>query len=517
VNVSLFAPLKNEFAELAGNREVSAATVVPARHRSGHDDAVTDFRVRVDGSITFSNGGSIRVEDFRLDIPSQDVSTDEIGRLLVSSLGLLMADEVDLTKVEVIEERHKGTRGGPGEQTRAALAGSRRLVELSHPITAGMVTLPGLPGPEITPHLTREASKATYAEGTTFEIGRISLVANTGTYVDAPHHRFASGTDLAGLPLERLADLPAVVVHLDGAGSRGISADALAAYDVAGKAVLLHTGDDARFGTPEYVVEAHFLTREGAVWLVARGAILVGIDAANVDDMTDGTRPAHTTLLDAGIPIVEHLTGLEELPAHGARFTAAAPMVAGLGTFPVRAHAVVPLERPGDTAYETERCWVRNWRPEDAERVLEIYSRWEVAKWLGSEPKLMQDLEEARRLVERWDELNDEDEIAGRWAVERKSDGVVLGTVILMPLPDGDGEFEVGWHFHPDAWGGGFASETARGAVAWGFEHGLREIWAVVRPGNDASTAVCRRIGMTPLGLTTKYYDAELELFRVAP
>ena len=155
-----------------------------------------------------------------------------------------------------------------------------------------MVTLPGLPGPEISLHLTREASKATYAEGTTFEIGRISMVANTGTYVDAPLHRFAEGDDLAGLPLEKLADLEAVVVRVAGSDVRAIDVETLLAHDVRGKAVLLHTGDAARFGTPEYVVDPSCLTRAGADWLVAQGAALVGIDAANIDDMTDGQRPA---------------------------------------------------------------------------------------------------------------------------------------------------------------------------------------------------------------------------------
>lgn len=222
-------------------------------------------------------------------------------------------------------------------------AGATRLVDLSHPISAGMVTLPGLPGPEITPHLTREASAAVYAEGTTFEIGRISMVANTGTYVDAPHHRFADGADLAGLPLERLAGVPAVVVRLAAGEPRGVTAAALEGREVRGRAVLLNTGDDARFGTPEYVVGPAFLTRDGAEWLVEQEAAFVGIDAANIDDMADGTRPAHTVLLAAGIPIAEHLTGLGELPDTGAAFTAVPPRVVGFGTFPVRAFATVPV------------------------------------------------------------------------------------------------------------------------------------------------------------------------------
>jgi kynurenine formamidase len=304
---------------------------------------MTDYRASVDGRVSFANGGSIVVEGFRLDVAGADVGDDEVGRLLVASLGLLMADDVALARVDVIEEPHKGTRGGPSDP--AAAPGTHtgeRMVDLSHPIRDGMVTLPGLPGPEITAFLTREASRATYAEGTTFDIGRISMIANTGTYVDAPFHRFAGRADLSGLPLERLADVPATLVDVRGSGRLGVAAAALAPYDVTGRAVLVHTGDSARFGTPEYVADAHFVTRDGAASLVERGAAVVGIDAANVDDMTDATRPAHTLLLDAGIPVVEHLTGLDALsPGDAIRFTAVPPMVEGMGTFPVRAFAIV--------------------------------------------------------------------------------------------------------------------------------------------------------------------------------
>jgi kynurenine formamidase len=215
-------------------------------------------------------------------------------------------------------------------------------LELSHVIEDGMVTLPSLPGPEITRHLTREASRAAYAPGTTFEIGRISMVGNTGTYVDSPYHRFDTGADLAEVGLDKLADLPAVVPRLAGSGSTAITPETLASYDVRSCAVLLHTGDDARFGTPEYVMDAAFLSGAGATWLVEHGAALVGIDAANIDDMADPSRPAHTILLEAGIPIVEHLTGLRHLPDTGARFTAVPPRVRRFTTFPVRAFASVP-------------------------------------------------------------------------------------------------------------------------------------------------------------------------------
>jgi kynurenine formamidase len=218
-------------------------------------------------------------------------------------------------------------------------------VELSHVISAGMITYPGLPGPEITPHLTREDSRATYAEGTEFAIDRISMVGNTGTYLDSPYHRYADGADLAGLPLERLADLPAVVVRTAGGEARGVDVDVLAPLDVAGRAVLLHTGGDRHWGTPRYVEDAPYLTAAGATWLAEHGAALVGIDAANIDDIAPGNggvRPAHSILLAAGIPVVEHLTGLAGLPPTGARFTAAPPRVAAFGTFPVRAYAAVP-------------------------------------------------------------------------------------------------------------------------------------------------------------------------------
>jgi RimJ/RimL family protein N-acetyltransferase len=171
----------------------------------------------------------------------------------------------------------------------------------------------------------------------------------------------------------------------------------------------------------------------------------------------------------------------------------------------------------GDGVFETERTVVRSWREDEVERCFDIYRRWEVAQWLGAEPKAFQRVDEAAAAIARWRSRNDDaDPIAGIWAVERKSDGVVAGTVLLVPLAGGDGEYEVGWHFHPDSWGHGYASESASGALEFGWQHGLTEVLAVVRPGNEPSMAVCRRIGMTHLGLTSRYYDTELELFRIA-
>jgi kynurenine formamidase len=209
-----------------------------------------------------------------------------------------------------------------------------------------MITYPGLPGPAITPYLTREASREQYAAGTEFAIDRLTLIGNTGTYLDAPYHRYPDGADLSAIPLARTADLPAVVVRVTGAREPGIDVGALAALDVRGRAVLLHTGDDTRFGSPDYAHGGHFLTRAGAARLAAHDAALVGIDAVNIDDTADRERPAHTLLLAAGIPVVEHLTGLGQLPPAGATFTAVPLRIEGLGTIPVRAFARLPGPAP---------------------------------------------------------------------------------------------------------------------------------------------------------------------------
>ena len=305
---------------------------------------MADYRASFDASISFSNGGGLTARGFRVDVPSPDVSEGEIAALFVASLGLLMTDTVRLDHVEVFAEPHKGTRGGPSDlgtgDPAAGAAGP--LVELNHVIRAGMITYPGLPGPSIAPHLTREASREHYAAGTEFAIDQLTLIGNTGTYLDAPYHRYPDGADLSSVPLDQTVGLPATVVRVAGTRQRGIDVGALAGLDVRGRAVLLHTGDDARFGTPAYAEGPHFLTRAGAAWLAANGAALVGIDAINIDDTDDGSRPAHSLLLAAGIPVVEHLTGLGQLPPTGARFTAVPLRIEGLGTIPVRAFARLP-------------------------------------------------------------------------------------------------------------------------------------------------------------------------------
>jgi kynurenine formamidase len=219
-------------------------------------------------------------------------------------------------------------------------------VDLSHPIREGMITYPGLPAPVITPHLTREDSRTRYAPGTEFAMDVITMIGNTGTYLDAPYHRYADGADLAGLDLSSLVGLRAEVFHLQDAWSptsRGILAETLADRDVRGAAVLLHTGWDRLFGTPAYGSGAPFLTGGAAQHLIEAGAVLVGIDSLNIDDTeSGGERPAHSLLLGAGVHVVEHLANLGSVPATGARFTAAPPAVEGFGTFPVRAFAEVP-------------------------------------------------------------------------------------------------------------------------------------------------------------------------------
>ena len=203
-----------------------------------------------------------------------------------------------------------------------------------------MVTYPGLPGPKVSDFLSREASRGKYAEGTTFAIARVDMVANTGTYVDAPIHRFAGGKDVGSLPLDRLADLEGVVVDARSAG-RAIGAGLFDGVELAGRAVIVRTGWSRLWGTPAYFEGHPYLTRAAAERLERARPALVGIDSLNIDDAEDGERPAHTLLLQAEIPIVEHLTNLDALPARGFRFHCAPPRFHGLGSFPVRAYAVV--------------------------------------------------------------------------------------------------------------------------------------------------------------------------------
>ena len=300
-----------------------------------------EYRAHFDFDIRFANGGGLTGEAFRLDVPSAAISERDLELLLIEHLGLTLVGSVTIRDLQVVEEPHRGSRGvDTGAQPSA-----RRIVDLSHPIRAGLVTYPGLPAPTITPHLTREDSRERYAPGTEFAMDILTMVGNTGTYLDSPFHRYSDGADLAGLDLATLVGLRAEVFHLEdvwSATDRGIRTAVLADRDVRGAAVLLHTGWDRWFGAPEYGVGAPFLTGEAAQWLIDAGAVLVGIDSVNIDDTeSGGERPAHSLLLAAGVHVVEHLTRLGELPPRGARFTAAPPAVEGFGTFPVRAFAEI--------------------------------------------------------------------------------------------------------------------------------------------------------------------------------
>lgn len=205
-----------------------------------------------------------------------------------------------------------------------------------------MVTYRGLPAPAISDWLSRDASRSRYAPGTTFQIGKIELLANTGTYIDAPFHRYPEGVDVGGYALNAVANLSGLVVRISGQG-RAIDSARFEDQDLRGKAVLVHTGWDRHWRTDTYSGGQHpFVTRDAAEYLVKAGAALVGIDSLNIDDDKDGSRPAHTILLRAGIAIVEHMTNLAALPDDGFTFFAVPPRVKGMGSFPVRAFALVP-------------------------------------------------------------------------------------------------------------------------------------------------------------------------------
>ena len=216
-----------------------------------------------------------------------------------------------------------------------------RPIDVSHTIEHGLITYKGLPAPIICDFLSREQSKEHYAEGTQFQIGKIDMVTNTGTYLDSPFHRYEDGKDLSELELTSLADLDGVVIRAKSKALRAIDAKALEGLDVKGKAVLIETEWSQHWGAEKYFEGTHpFLTKDAAQFLADEGAALVGIDSYNIDDTADLTRPAHSILLGAGIPIVEHMCNLNQLPDDAFKFFAVPVKVKGMGTFPVRAFAI---------------------------------------------------------------------------------------------------------------------------------------------------------------------------------
>ncbi len=217
---------------------------------------------------------------------------------------------------------------------------TRRLIDVSHVVEHGMITYKGFPAPIICDWMSREASKAKYAHGTEFQIGKIEMIANTGTYIDSPFHRYADGKDLSELPLESVADLECLVVRVDTSRGAAIDDVPLSPAQVGGRAVLFHTGWDGHWRTDAYFEGHPYLTERAAEQLAKAGAALVGIDSLNIDSVATGERPVHTTLLGRDIPIVEHMRGLAALPDTGGRFFAVPVKVKAFGTFPVRAFVV---------------------------------------------------------------------------------------------------------------------------------------------------------------------------------
>jgi len=286
-------------------------------------------RVQFDFEIDFTNGGGIQGQDFRLDIAGADISDRELADHLIADMRLLMVGAVRILNKRIIAERHK----------RAPIDAEHnvRLIDLSHTIENGLVTYKGLPAPIICDYLSREASRERYAPGTEFQIAKIEMVANTGTYLDCPFHRYADGNDLAAVGLDRFTDLEAIVVRADGASA--IDVDAFRGREIRGRAVLVHTGWSQHWNTERYHTGNPFLTERAALYLRDCGVKLVGIDSLNIDNTATNARPVHSTLLGAEILIVEHLCELHRLPDDGFTFTAAPPKFRGVGTFPVRAMA----------------------------------------------------------------------------------------------------------------------------------------------------------------------------------
>lgn len=291
-----------------------------------------DKRVKFDFEIYFTNGGSIKGEDFRLDIAGDTISDKELSDYIVEDLRLLMVGQTNILNKEIFDETHKRK---PINQK----VGNDLLIDLSHVIEHGLVTYKGLPAPIICDYLSRESSRKVYAAGTEFQIGKIEMVTNTGTYIDCPFHRFENGKDLSEVGLECFTDLDAIVIRVPYGVTLEITEDHLKNHEVRNRAVLIHTGWDRNWNTETYYENHPYLTEGAAKYLRDCNVKLVGIDSHNIDSTLGKTRPVHTTLLGAEILIVEHLCNLYLLPQDGFTFSAIPPKFKGVGTFPVRAMA----------------------------------------------------------------------------------------------------------------------------------------------------------------------------------
>lgn len=293
---------------------------------------IMDKRVRFDFEIYFTNGGSIKGEDFRLDISGDNISDKELADYIVADMRLLMVGQTKIFNKKIFDEQHK--RKPISENVKADL-----LIDLSHTIKHGLLTYKGLPAPIVCDYLSRENSKQYYEEGTEFQIGKIEMVTNTGTYIDCPFHRFENGKDLSEVALECFVDLDAIVISVPFTETLAISEEYLKNYEIRNRAVLIHTGWDLHWNTEKYYENHPYLTEKAAEYLKDCNVKLVGIDSHNIDNTLGKSRPAHTTLLGAEILIVEHLCNLYLLPKDGFTFSAVPPKFKGVGTFPVRAIA----------------------------------------------------------------------------------------------------------------------------------------------------------------------------------
>ncbi|TWI99993.1 kynurenine formamidase [Mucilaginibacter frigoritolerans] len=286
-------------------------------------------RVVFDFDIAFTNGGGIQGQDFRLDIDGDTITDKELADYIVNDMQLLMVRKVDIINKHYITEAHK--------RKPVNLKADEKLVDLSHTIFDGLVTYKGLPAPIICDYLSREQSKVNYEEGTEFQIGKITMVTNTGTYIDCPFHRFEHGKDLSEVALEQFADLDAVTINAKDAIE--IGKEYFVGKELRNKAVLVFTNWAKHWNTELYFENHPYLTGEAAQYLKECQVKLVGIDSHNIDDTRGKSRPVHTTLLGAEILITEHLCNLDKLPENGYKFNAVPPKFKGAGTFPVRAYA----------------------------------------------------------------------------------------------------------------------------------------------------------------------------------
>ena len=290
-------------------------------------------RVKFDFEIDFTNGGGIQGQDFRLDIAGDDIEDKALADYIVKDMQLLMVGEVRILNKEIIAEEHK--RQAINTQTDPSY------IDLSHVIYDGLITYKGLPAPIICDYLSREASRERYAPGTEFQIGKIEMVTNTGTYVDCPFHRYEDGKDLSEVALESFVDIEGIVIRADYRRGLAVTAEAFKGKELRGRAVLVHTGWDEHWATDKYYENHPFLTEDAAVYLKQCDVKLVGIDSHNIDDTRGNTRPVHSTLLRNEILIAEHLCNLVNVPDEGFTFSAVPPKFKGAGTFPVRAYARV--------------------------------------------------------------------------------------------------------------------------------------------------------------------------------